>query len=256
MKRTHWISLRSIKVHEFTQTLRFLKKSGHQWPEILTRLSQIQQESTRKAFKSLGMPIAFYYAIKTFGDTTEVAISFNELKLAAPAGLVSMFASITIPFVVLYLQNAFMAIIVRAREVGRIHVRNFSVSAYSQFNGDEEFGLSIPSLPFGFFEEKFPASKILEIILLLLLLFMFLPIFLLSVFLVKYQYEVLMTAETGFTNNLGASLGLISIGSALIYIVLFNCPLPMRKNVPHIRWGFLYRVSKIIPHPQLEKWLQ
>lgn len=256
MTKTYWVSLRRIKIHEFTQTIRLLKNTGTGWPAILSRLSQMQRESTQKAFKSLGLPIVFYYTLQAFGGADTISVSFQDITISAPAGIISMAASLTIVFVVLHLQNSFMTIALRSKEVRQIYLRNLSISALTQYNGDEEMGLSIPAMPYGFWQERIPVSSILGFFLLIILSFFLVPIAALSVFLASYQFDLLVAPETGFLNNLGAFLGLVCLTYTLIYLLLFNIPMPMRKNNLHVRWGFLYKISETFPHPQREKWLE
>jgi uncharacterized integral membrane protein len=214
----------------------------------------MQKESISRAAKSFAAPTALCFAIKALGSPTEVSMTFQGTTASVPAGVVAMIASVTIPFIAIYVQNAFMAIGMRNREMNKRYIRGFSLPAFEQFNGDDEIGLAIPIVPYGFFAEKIPVGSILTMLLFVVLILAFLPLFFLGGFLTAFQFEILQTENAGWVNYTGAVCGLFAIISAMLYMVFFNLPLPMKRNCSHIRWNLLCPISDTVPHPQIDTW--
>ncbi len=256
MKKRIWFSLRTLKIHEFNKTLRYIRNSGETWPQIYARLTQLQQESIAKALKAFSTPIFFYALLKSLGDTTQVSITFREATVAAPSGIITMVASAALILVLMFLQSAFMAIVLRSKEVAKIRMVGFSTEAYGFYTGNDELGLVLPIAPYGSLGPAHPVNGILtSLILALVVITIIVPIGAVGVYLVNFQYQILITSDNGILNYVGASFGLICICTALAYIVFFNIPLPYKKNSNYIRWGFLHLVSNSYPHPRVKDWI-
>ncbi|MDX8353700.1 hypothetical protein [Cognatiyoonia sp. IB215182] len=255
MKKT-WVSLRSIKQHEFRTTLRYIKVAGATWHDIYIQLGKLQTEAISKLIKGCTGIFVYYLLLSSLGDASNVSISVQGITASVPTAFVTVVASVGFFFIILQMQSALMIVLLRAHEGARLSLRGFSMGAYGLYNGQDEMELSTPLIRYGSFKEVLPASGTLIVLYLIVLASLLVPLAGLWVYLLDLQMIIARSDIVHGVYRLVAVFGVFVLIASAIYTVIFNIPLPIKKNSFSIRWGFLTRLHPPGRHPRLEAWLE
>jgi hypothetical protein len=248
-------SLRALKLHEFHCTLRHIKATGENWHSIYSRLGELISIATGKTIKSASSLIPCYLLLSTFGDLHTVSITFQNITASIPTSYVAAIASIFLFLTVLHFQTAFMLVIFRVKEARRLKLYRFSANAYGFFHGQDEMALATPIFVSSFIREKFPIAGFLSNLMLMAFLIGLLPVVAFWGYLVILQVDILISGAVEMFSRVVALTGLFVLLVSALFVLLFNIPLPVKKNKFGIRWGFLTRLYAVAEHPLVEIWL-
>ena len=265
MRKNLWISLRRFKVHEFHQTLNYIHSSGLDYFSIYLRLGEIQHEFSKRLAKLITSLFVTYLFLATFGTSETVGFTFQSASLEIPTPYVSFLSSLILFFTVLNVQSLFTIIVVRSAITAKQRLKRFSYGAYGMFNAQDEMAMSIPIIEGSFLKERLPVTGLLIVILAGIMLAFTFPLLAVWQFLFRIQYsfvsvriadfQILRDSPTAWPEFLFAVTGVLILVATMIYVVLFNIPMPFRKGRFFIRWGFLIEISGAERHPMIDKWL-
>jgi hypothetical protein len=253
MKRLR-VSLRSIKQHEFRTTLRYLKASGESWRDIYTQLGTLQDDATKKLTKTGAGIFVYYLLMSSLGNEEYVSLTFQGVTASVPTAFVTVIASLGLFIIAMQAQTVFMLIVLRVHEGRRLSLRGFSMGMYGLYNGQDEMELATPVIGYGSFKEKYPISNTLSAISGIVFIAIAFPAIALWIYLLVSQWTILSSSSVLGIYKVSAAFGIFVLISTIVYLVLFNLPLPMLKNKRFIRWGFLANLHPIGCHPQNEVW--
>lgn len=254
--KSKWISLSSIKQHEFRTTLRYIKARGANWDTIYTNLGRIQDTLISKLIKSCSLLFIYYLLLSSLSNQNLISVSFQGVTATVPTAFLTIVASVSLYFTIMQLQSVAMIIIIRAREGLRLSLRGFSMGAYGFFNEQDEMHLAVPVMPYGSFKEVIPISGLLSICLSFIIVCTVVPIGAFSFYLFELQTSIILSNDVAVIYRITAAAGNFIVLATALYILLFNIPFPMRKHSAAIRWGFLVRLYNAGQHPQLDRWLK
>ncbi len=252
--KTIWISIRAIKLHEFHSTLRIVGKSTD-WSTGFIKLSEVQSGAIASFLKICSPLLLAYLVLNSLNSGFEISLTIQTVTASIPTAYFTVVCSLIYLFATLSLVHLLMTMTIRARWVANGFVHGFSGSMYGVLTGHDETALALPIFNNSFFTEKFHTSAFLTILLAVALFGLVIPFVALGCFLTQVQVAVALNGSTSFFEKIAAIFGIFLIASTAIYAVLFHIPLPMRKNVFRIRYGFLCSVSASFPHPRIEHWL-
>ncbi len=253
--RRIWLSIRSIKQHEFRKTLRYIKAAGATWHDIYIQLGKLQNESIAKLVKSCTGIFVYYLILSSLGDEAEVSITFQDVTASVPTAFMTVVASVGFFFIILQAQSVMMMILLRSHEGSRLSLRGFSSGAYGLYNEQDEMELSAPIIRYGSFRELLPISKFLITLCLIVLLFLLVPLAGLWIYLLNLQIDIATSVAITPVYRVSAALGVFVLIASVTYLIFFNVPFPIRKDEFAVRWGFLARLYPPGYHPRVEKWL-
>jgi len=138
---------------------------------------------------------------------------------------------------------------------GRFFSHGFSSNIYGLIKGYDENSLAIPVVDNTFLRERFAISTIISIVLLLTLACLLIPYFAYGVHLTAIQVELLRSEGLHVFEKIAAAATICISAYSGLYFILFQTPLPYKKNAYSIRWGFLSIISNEYPHPRARTWL-
>ncbi|WP_322891413.1 MULTISPECIES: hypothetical protein [unclassified Yoonia] len=254
--KSKWISLRSIKQHEFRTTLRHIKAAGANWDTIYTNLGRIQDTLISKLIKSCSFLFIYYLLLSSLSNQNLISINFQGVTATVPTAFLTIVASVSLYITIMQVQSIAMIIIIRAREGLRLSLRGFSTGAYGFFNEQDEMHLAVPVMPYGSFKEVIPISAVLSLCLTVIMVCTVIPIGAFAFYLFELQTSIIFSNDVATVYRIIATVGNFIVLATALYILLFNIPFPMRKHSEAIRWGFLVRLYKVGQHPQLDRWLK
>jgi hypothetical protein len=254
--RSKWISIRSLKIHEFHRTIRYLRRAGKSWHDIFLRLGEMQAEATHRFLKTLSSVLVTYLLIQSLGKGTLVSFTFSSVTASVPVAYVAAVGAVSLFLAFQQLQSVLMIIAIRGSESARPRLPGFSSNMYGLFHGQDELALSVPVLVNSFMKERIPNSALLSILSMIVYFSFLLPLFAFSMFLVSWQMHVIYNGSAPKIEIAAALLGIFVVAQTYFYVFIFNFPFPMKKNVSGIRWGFLSTLHPLGRHPQIKKWIE
>lgn len=254
MKNT-WISIGKIKQHELHSTLRHIKASGRTWPEVYCRLGELQKQAAKALAKVSSILFLMFLILRSFGDGSTVSIEISNIAASIPAEYITFVSSMLLLYFSLCLQQFFSIISFRAKESSRHKIRNFHAGAYGFLEGQDDFALAVPSFNSVFFTERLPISSTLSWILVICFLSLVIPIAYIWLFVWSSQHEIISNSSAVSSGWAIAALGQFILSCSAIYLLLFNIPLPVRRNSTYIRWLLLAPLTSKEIHPQAKNWL-
>lgn len=256
MMRNKWVSIRRLKVHEFHRTIRYLRRAGKSWHDIFLRLGEMQEEATHRFLRALSSVLITYLLIQSLGNGNLVSFTFSSVTASVPVAYVAAAGAISLFLAFQQLQSVMMIIGIRGSESARPRLPGFSSNMYGLFHGQDELALSVPVLVNSFMKERIPNSSVLSILSLIVYFSILLPLIAFSMFLVSWQMHVINSGTAPRMEIAAAALGIFIVVQSYLYVIVFNLPFPMKKNVFGIRWGFLSTLHPIGRHPQMKRWLE
>ena len=249
------ISLRALKKHEFRTTLRYIRASGAIWHDIYVKLGDLQNKQTATLIKSCGGLFLYYLALSSLGDIDQVGITLQGYSASVPTAVVTVVASVGLYFILLQAQSLVMVIKLRSEEGAKLSLRGFSMNAYGFYHDQDEMALAVPVLSFGSFRERLPTSNLFSLMLLITVFALAIPLIGFWYYLLSFQLEIVLSTDIQFMYRAVAAFGVLMRGFSLAYLILFNFPMPFKKNTFAIRWGFLVRNYLDGNHPRIANWL-
>lgn len=255
MMRSKWISIRRLKIHEFHRTISYVRAAGKSWQDIFLRLGEMQEEATNRLLRTLSSAIVTYLLINSLGSGNLISITFSTVTASVPISYVAAVGAISLFLACQQLQTVLMIIGIRGSESSRPKLPGFSANMYGLFNGQDELALSVPVLVNTYLKERIPVSGFLAISSLIVYASLLLPLMAFSAFLISWQAHIITSATAPKIEIAAAALGIFVVLQSYLYLLLFNIPLPVKKNVFGIRWGVLSTLHPLGKHPQIKKWI-
>lgn len=255
MKRTLWISLRRLKIHEFNTTLRVLLKKEDNWALRFTKLSELQTEAITQYVKICSTLLVSYLLLSAFSDGMSVTIRIGEVSATVSKPYYLAVTSALFFFSTVSLNHLLAVMSLRIRLSSRAFPNGFSANVFGLINGWDENALGIPQHQSTFFKEKLPISAALSSLLLVTLGSMLIPVISFGAFILSIQLEMISLPNIGFLERLACAAGFFIVISSYLNVIFFNTPLPFKKNTSSIRWGFLYSLPGPYDDGQIESWL-
>lgn len=256
MKRNKFLSIRQLKCHEFHSTFRYIRLEGQSWSDIYLRLGELQADAIARFVKSLSPLFITYMLLSSLGEGRLVSLTVQTFTASIPAAYVAALGGVFLFVSLQYLQVTIMIISIRSNESVRVRLRRFSAHKYGFFHGQDEMALSTPLFLNSFLSERLPTSSVLSAISSFVYGMTLLPILAFSVYLADWLFQLAFLIESNLFERVSAFLGLGAVFATLVYVFLFNLPMPMRKNSFSIRWGFLVHLYPRGPHPVIGRWLK
>ena len=255
-KRVYWISLRQLKAHEFHSTLRHLKRTGTSWADAYLRLGEIYQETTVKFLKTLGNFLIIYLVVSSFGKEGLATVNLFNYSFSVPISYILAAASIILLVAAQYLITIISIMEIRTQESLRIRLNQFSAGSFGLFNGQDEMTLATPVMVNNFFRDTFGIFSFISAAHSFALSLSLGPIIGFIFFLFSWQIELAFVSPRNLLEGLIAFFSLWVNFIAILYFLLFLCPLPVTKNFFGIRWGFLAQLHHPYFHPRSQFWLK
>lgn len=250
-----YVSLRRLKNHEFHRTLRILRATGESWHSIFMRLEEIKKAAISSVVKGLSFQIFVFLMTSSLGKDGAVSLTLATTTVSAPTSYFLATASLALLVLFLQVQQFISVVSATTLHSRYIKINGFDSEFYALYHGHDNMALSMPFFPGAFLKERLPTSRLLAWAIGIGILTIAAPIIAISAYLVTNQVDTALLGNTSFLEKLASALGIFCVVSAYLYAILFNVPLPMKKNELMIRWGFL---SRIMPrrHPMVGKWLE
>ncbi|WP_317959502.1 hypothetical protein [Phaeobacter inhibens] len=251
---TKWISIKKLKEHEFHTTLRHIRASGENWHSSIIRLSEILHEAITRAMKLASSLFVIYLVLTAFGDENTVSVTVSGVTASLPTGYVTVAASLILFIAIQHLQTCAMLISTLSNESLRVRLRGFNSGLYKLYHGKDEMALVTPVVLNQFLSPKLPTTKILNFLTQLVYFSALFPFLGMWTFLFKLQLKIVLSGEIPSIHHAAACFGAFTLAAAAVFVVLFNTPLPMKKNAYGIRWGLLSTLHPVGQHPMLARW--
>lgn len=257
MSRTYWISIRDLKLHEFKRTLQYIQKSGQSWSEIYLNLGSIQRREATKVTKwSTALAVA-YLALSSLSSNGTTSITVGEVTASVSSAFVTLYCSIALFFGSVIVQQLVMVMLARTRLAAIVRLNGFNVGLYGFYNGDDETPLAIPTLLTNYFlGPGMTTSKFLEYAVFFAIFLFLIPPIAFSIYIFDQNLEIVFARSAEIWEKIVATLGCLLVLLSISYIVLFNIPLPFKKNSYGIRWGTLARLYPVGGHARVLLWLE
>ena len=256
MAKTVWISLRKIKLHELRTTLRYLQRHDEKWSDLYLRLGELVSESTATSIKTGSSLLLYYFLLSSISDPYEMSVTFQGVTASVPTSFPLIIACITFYFFTLQFQTALMLIGFRASQSSKVLLRGFSANAFGFIMKQDQMALVTPLHNNGFLKERLGVSSLLTFFTTVVAATLLLPILGLFFFLCQKTFTVVLADDASLL-NLGLGFVCISILSAtLLFVFLFNLPIPMKRNSFSIRFGLLTNLYPVGQHPRVATFLK
>ncbi len=253
MKR-YWISIRRIKNHEFQKTPRHIRTTGLPWGDIYLRLGELCTESTQRIVKLSTSLLLQYLALASLANSQTVSVTVSGTTFSVPSAFLTMTASLNWFVLALNIQSLAMLIILRSSESIKHRLHGFSAGAYGLYCGQDEMFLSSPAFFSIFILDRTNVSSMLGNGTVLCFSTLLLPFFGAWIFLIELQLDILRNS-TLVVHFLAALMGIAVLGFSLLYLIVFNIPVPVKKHSEMIRWILLSRLHPHGKHPKVSDWL-
>lgn len=256
MRRTLWISLKRLKIHEFDTTLRRLGPPENTWVRKFEILQELESDAIKTALKTFGTLLLSYLMLTSL--KSEGTLSFTIQTFTASVPLSYFLASVSLLFLVsiLIFCHLSVAMSMKAKQSGKKLVSGFSSSVFGLISGrKDDSSLGIPMSSNYFIKEMMPVSGFLSTIALLCILISVVPIFAYGILIGIEAYSLALTEDLSVLDRLVAFISMLVISFSIIYFVLFHVPLPTRKNTEQLRWSFLWPLRNDHLHPMADRWL-
>lgn len=174
--RNVWVSLASLKEHEFRCTLRYIKASGTSWSEIYLRLGEIEKSLLASIGKT-GTPLVIGFLIlSSLAKDGLASITLFGYTATVPLAYIVALLAINYHFFLLYLNSALSMILIRSKEGNRLRLPRFSAQAYGMYNGQDEMALVVPVVVTHFLNDRFRVLTIMEFVTIFILLLLAMPL--------------------------------------------------------------------------------
>lgn len=196
-----------------------------------------------------------YLSLDAFSDGSTIAFKAYDISASLPMGAATLAGSVGLFLFALNMQNILSVLLTRAKYSAKYKHRNLSANAYGLYYGQDDLALSVPVMLNSFFKQTIPVSSALIMMFLLVSLFITIPAAALWQYLFAEQLSVISKVKLSSSNGLLCVAGLSILVMSVLWIILFNIPIPLKKDASSVRWGVLARISGTSPHPQSAKWL-
>lgn len=255
MSKSIWVSLGSLKEHEFRCTLRHLKATGLTWSEIYLRLGEIEKVLLASAAKTGSPLVVGLLILNSLAKDGLASITLFGYTASVPLAYLVALLAINYHFLLLYLNSILSIILIRSKEANRIKLSRFSAQAYGLYKGQDQMALVIPIVVTNFLNDRFRILSIMEFATIFIILILAMPLAGYAGFLLSWQYDLAFVSPRSFVEGFTALLALVATSIAIIFAILFRIPIPMRKDSFGIRWGFLSRLYPLGGHPRIREWI-
>lgn len=245
MRKTYWISLRKLKVHEYFTTFRYLRDRECNWAkelEIAVRLQNRAQKVLSKA--CMGM-LGYYLIISSLLNDNIISIKVNDLDISLPAAFMTSSFSVFYLINMFFLNNLIVTMMVRIQISLKFRSSGFSSDVYQSIIWeDENHAHSMPFVSNWFFESRIDINNFIGILIVICTAVLLVPLFSLGIYLINLQLT-LLSDLVSIVEIIACIFGVGLISLAFVYFLCFHLPIPYKKNSDFIRYLFL---PKVFPH--------
>lgn len=257
MTRTFWISLRQLKIHEFHKCLQHDQEDRECWTKTYMQLTSTQYEEVRQSARMGAQLFILYLILRGFSDDATVTVSIQSFSASVPSGLVLASASVQVLFLVLKLQSTVMIMLLRSAIGARNHRHGFSSEFIAFRNGSEDRPFTIPLTINKFIKPSPIIALPLTLALLICVIFgTAIPVVAIWHYLFTSQILTFGSEEYRLLNSILSAFGIFTLIYAVFFVLMFNIPLPCKKDSDSIRWGFLAPLYNPGLHRNAAKWLR
>ena len=250
----YWISPARLKRQQLKRTFQLLHPRDGQWTLGYDRLAARRKEVTARATKAGVASVSLTLIVINLLDASDKTFRLLGNEVTVSAAAVGYLASVTFFLAVMHIQTAVQLILFMQVWSRRIMLTGFNEAMYSFLIGLDENAPAFPMGPNLFFERK-SAERFFSALMLAMILVLLAPLGWAAVALVDLQVGILDASDEVSVDVIAALLGLLSLASAGIYVVIFNTPLPLRKHSELIRWIFLYNLPVGRPEDVYRRWV-
>lgn len=250
-----WISIRRLKEHEFETTFRRLHPNDNDiWMQKLELLSEQENKAIAQFIKFLGNLLVAYLILTSL--RTEHLVSITVFQITASVPIAYFLAAVSFLFVaaIIAFNHLAVAMSLRIRHGNRVVLPGFSIEALRQIKGHTENSLGLPIFMNSFIKERIPFSGTMNYALLVVILALLIPFFVFGLSIMREQCFIALDSSFGLLERTSCAFGAVSIALSYVYLAIFNIPLPTKKNLFAIRWGFLVNLYSVGKHPRAKNW--
>lgn len=257
MRRTWWISLRTLQCHEFNRTFRLLSSRPINWFEKYDLLRKLEIRALKQFIKLGSQLLLAYLLYSSLKDESEIRISILNFEASVPAAYFLAFASLLFVLAVVALCHLTAMISIKATESGKLLVPGFSVNVYSLMKDDnEDLSLGLSYHNNRFFKERMPVTAFLSLGLFICIVGTLIPLLAIGCYLFMEQLSLVKFATLSTLELVSSAIGITIVCFGIFYFLLFHVPLPYGKNTYAIRWGFLAQIYRPLLHPRGQNWMK
>lgn len=255
MRKTIWVSLETLKRHEFNRTLRLTCRDPSNFIRKFEIVSNIYQAALRQFMKLSGVLFIAYLALNSLGTDTSLTLQVGSVTASVPKAYYLAICSIIYLATLMSLNHLYVSINLRNSVTLGVRIPGFSSDAFRMIQGEEEISLGTPISLNHFLQERLPISSTLNSLILICFLTLLVPILAFGLFGINLQYQLLVYADINALEKIAAILGLAILVISYFYFALFYIPLPYKKNTSFIRWIVLYNLPRAYPEEQIARWV-
>ena len=252
-----WVSLRQLKAHELSTTLRLFPEEDRTWVQRSKIFTKVQNDAIKSFGKLLGQVAVGYLVASSLKSGTSVAFTISNFSVSMPAVYLLSIIAFSLLITSISFNHMITAMKVKADLVGRILLHGFSVNAFDVLVHENENGLGIPEQNSRFLKPILPIPHLLSLLLLVGFCCLLIPLIAIGFYISFELIELFLSLSSIWFEKTAACLGLCISISAGMNLFLFHIPLPMQKHKMGIRWNFLYSLS---PDPsddeKIQRWLK
>lgn len=250
----YWLSLARLRRHQMKANFRLLHPDDGSWMAGYDRLNLRKKETLARASKLLAATVSLtLIAVNFLSSPNSIVILLgNEITVSTVA--ICYLASILLFVAVHQMQTFYQLMRFSHTWSKRITLRQFDDVMYGFLSGVDNIAPSFPMTVSVYF--RFGAlGQIMSYLVVAMILIMLAPIAWTLLALCNLQLKAQFAQETSSVEATFAILGIFANLATITYVLLFNCPLPARKNTKLIRWIFLHDIPVSRDQSVIDRWL-
>ncbi|GEM_PF-5953143 len=251
MRKTFWVSLFKLKIHETNKTLRYLNRNGESDEDIFLNLGNLFRKQSIGIVKDCSTLFVIYLLLYAFGNTSETKVTIAGVSASIPSTFVTLTASVLFFFFVMRLISILQLIFTRTTFGLRMSKHKFDFGSFAFYHGQEDLAQSVPVFYSHFFKSKIPFSNLPLLIIIFPYLALLMPLSAFVMFLWSFNIDVLLEVDKFSINWIIACISNLILSLSFLYLILFVVPFPYVKDASGISW-FLKKTRPIkTPAPSL-----
>lgn len=253
--KTKWISIRRLKEHEFETTFRRLHPNNKEvWMQKLELLCEQENRANGQLTKILGQLLIAYLILTSLRTGHDVSITVFQITASVPVAYFLPIVSFLFIVAVIAFNHFTVAMSLRIRHGNRVILPGFSTEVLRQIKGHSDGAFGIPVFLNSFVKEKIPFSSFFGYALVGIILALLIPFLMFGMSILHEQWLIALDSSYKPMERASCAFGAVAISFSFFYAAIFNIPLPTRKNLSAIRWGFLAKLYAHRKHPRAREW--
>ena len=255
MRKIRWVSIRRLKIHEYYSTSRIVFKGVDSWPRRYEAFADLESRAIKQFVKVVSQILLAYLIVTTLRNGNNIILKMDFFEASVPAAFFFATCSLLFLFATMIFCQLSAAMSLKIREGAKIVVPGFSSSMYGMMIGkSDDLALGVPVVNNYFLKFVFPLGTIFGYVMLLGLAVSLLPLIAFGGFIAFEQYNFFLDFRLPVLERTAAGAGATIVAASFSYLCMYHLPLPTRKNLHLLRWGFLAKITSG-RHPRSDAWL-